>query len=240
MNRRGRIGAPLGAAAVCAAVYYIATATGHGVIGMIAKPIPAGYLALVALSGGRSRYARWMAAGLALSIFGDIFLETGDATFQLGVGSFLLAHLCYIGAFLSVERALRPLHAIPFVIWGAVMFRLVGSHLGPMLVPVLVYTCVLCSMMWRSAATFGAPGAGRFVRGAGLIGALLFGLSDTLIALNRWYTPLPDAQTLIMTVYWSGQLGLALSASAVTECSPNGPTPSSGSESREAARRRSR
>jgi uncharacterized membrane protein YhhN len=203
---------PLGAALALMALYYAGLATGHAAICMVAKPIPAGCLALLALGAPPSRYARWMAAGLAISVFGDLFLELGQSSFLLGVGSFLLAHLCYIAAFVSAQPSLRPIRLIPFLVWGGVAFWLISARLGPMLAPVAVYMCVICCMMWRSAAALDPRGPCAFARWSGLIGALLFGASDTLIALGRWHPSVRASDLLVMTVYWSGQIGLALSA----------------------------
>jgi uncharacterized membrane protein YhhN len=63
-------------------------------------------------------------------------------------------------------------------------------------------------MMWRAAARWGDhPGAT-----AALAGAVLFGLSDTLIAIDRFRVPLPGAPYAIILLYWAGQAGIAASA----------------------------
>jgi hypothetical protein len=42
-------------------------------------------------------------------------------------------------------------------------------------------------------------------------GAVLFGMSDTLIGLDRFHAALPDARLPIILLYWLGQLGIAAS-----------------------------
>jgi uncharacterized membrane protein YhhN len=44
------------------------------------------------------------------------------------------------------------------------------------------------------------------------VGAVLFGLSDTLIAIDRFRTPFPGAPYAIIILYWAGQAGIAASA----------------------------
>src|SRR5579884_3221037 len=133
MNRQSaRTRLLLSIAAAAAAVYFAGLALNVFWLRVVFKPVPAACLALWAWNGRPSRYARWIAVGLALSILGDLFMETGEKTFQLGVGSFLLAHLGYIAAFLSIDRRPRPHLAVPCIAWGAGAFSLVGGKLGPM------------------------------------------------------------------------------------------------------------
>jgi uncharacterized membrane protein YhhN len=60
----------------------------------------------------------------------------------------------------------------------------------------------IVTMMWRAAAR---PGP------TALLGAMLFGASDTLIAFDRFHAPLPWARLPIILLYWAGQLLIALS-----------------------------
>lgn len=47
---------------------------------------------------------------------------------------------------------------------------------------------------------------------AGVIGAILFVLSDTILVVNMFNEDLPAARWLIMLPYWAGQCGFFLSA----------------------------
>ena len=67
-------------------------------------------------------------------------------------------------------------------------------------------------MVWRAAARVGHSGAPRPGEWAGLGGAILFALSDTLIALDRFHAPLAGVRVPIILLYWAGQLGIARSA----------------------------
>ena len=48
----------------------------------------------------------------------------------------------------------------------------------------------------------------------GAIGAILFGLSDTLIAFDRFHEPIAGVRYPIILLYWAGQLGIAAWAHA--------------------------
>ena len=78
-------------------------------------------------------------------------------------------------------------------------------------------------MIARAAALVCAHGRVETYELAALVGALAFGLSDTLLAFNHfiWHDTLtmfsiqesaPFIGTLVMVLYWLGQWGLALAA----------------------------
>jgi uncharacterized membrane protein YhhN len=57
------------------------------------------------------------------------------------------------------------------------------------------------------------------------VGAILFGLSDTLIAIDRFHAPLPGARYAIILLYWAGQAGIAASAVRRLDSPPVPPSP---------------
>jgi uncharacterized membrane protein YhhN len=173
------------------------------------KPLPVLALAawLLASAAGRETYARRVAAGLGLSALGDVLLEFPSG-FVAGLGAFLLAHLVYVTAFLSRTRAPRPWRALPFAAYGFAYLAYVAPGLGTMQWPVTAYVVTIMAMLWRAAACLGADPRARL----GLLGALLFACSDSLIGLDRFHAPILGARYAIILLYWAGQLGLALSA----------------------------
>ena len=178
------------------------------------KPVPALALAAWVLLRCREPLGRLTAAGLALSAVGDGLLEN-DA-FLPGLFAFLGAHLAYIAAFVVADRRPALGRAVPFLAWGLGALLLLRPGLGSMAAPVAVYVAVVCSMMWRAAARVGSPTTPALAAALGLVGAVAFGTSDTLIAFDRFARPIPGAAWPIMLLYWLGQCGIA--ASAVTAC----------------------
>ena len=66
-----------------------------------------------------ARYRRWMAAGMVFSLAGDVFLMLPQDAFVPGLVSFLLAHLCFILAFLDDSGfAERPWGMLACVAYG--------------------------------------------------------------------------------------------------------------------------
>src|SRR5262245_6670189 len=166
------------AAVLAAAGYAVGLRQDWPLLRLATKPVPVLCLLVWVLSQANDRYARLIATGLALSAVGDVLLEF-PALFVAGLASFLCAHISYIIAFLTVGPRLHPFRAVPFLFWLVSAFAKMRPGLGEMAIPVTVYVTVIGVMMWRAAARVGdVPGAMPAA-----IGAVLFGLSDTLIGL---------------------------------------------------------
>jgi uncharacterized membrane protein YhhN len=168
------------------------------------KPLTIVLIILVAAVAGNrvSHFYKYaILAGLVFSLAGDIFLMLPRDRFIQGLVSFLLAHLCYIAAFTfegGGER--RLLYAVPFLLYGGVMLRVLLPGLGRMRAPVIVYMAVIMLMAWQEGS------------GLALSGALLFVVSDSILAMNRFRRPFPSAQTYVMSTYFMAQWLIALSA----------------------------
>ncbi len=177
---------------------------------LLAKPVPVLCLAAAVLAGGRGSYARWLGAGLLASAVGDLLLEL-PGRFLLGLLAFLLAHLAYLAAFLGVERRPRLGRALPFAALACTVYPLLLPGLRGLALPVAAYTIAIGAMMWRAAARVEGPPCFDAAWLA-FAGALVFGASDTLLALDRFRGPVAGASAAVLPLYWLGQLGLAASA----------------------------
>ena len=74
-------------------------------------------------------------------------------------------------------------------------------HLGDMLTPVAAYLFIILVM--GISAALGAANHALVIAGA-----LLFILSDSLIAMNRFLTPVPLSGFLIMMTYYLAQFSI--------------------------------
>jgi uncharacterized membrane protein YhhN len=176
----------------------------------VTKPLPVLCLAAAVAAQRRDPLARAVTVGLLLSAVGDALLEGG--LFLPGLLAFLGAHVAYAAGFLLDTRRLALLRALPFAAWGVAIYAFLLPDLGDLAVPVLFYLLAICIVMWRAAARIGAHGPPRADEWLGLLGAVTFAASDTLIALDRFHAPLPGAALPIMLLYWAGQGGLATTA----------------------------
>ena len=154
--------------------------------------------------------------GLVFSLSGDVFLmlpEKPRSFFMPGLVVFLIAHLFYIVAFcLGGGWANKDLLvAIPFLAFGIGTAVYLWPSLGAMKVPVALYILVILTMGWRAGVRIYAvdvPTPGAVIA---LVGAILFILSDLILALNRFVRPFASARATNLTTYFVGQACIALS-----------------------------
>ncbi|MDO9376917.1 MAG: lysoplasmalogenase [Ferruginibacter sp.] len=151
-------------------------------------------------------------AALAFSWFGDVFLifeNYEPVFFMLGLGSFLVAHLFYIRFFLSIQPAIpgllkkRPIFIIIVTVYCIGLFLLLLPSLEPLKIPVFIYALVIGCMLLASIHV--SNKLGRPANIYYIAGATLFLLSDSLLAINKFYQPVPAAGAAIMLTYCAAQ-----------------------------------
>jgi uncharacterized membrane protein YhhN len=178
------------------------------------KPLTMIWIILIALmekSPVSAFYKYMIVAGLVCSLLGDIFLMLPSDRFVPGLLSFLVAHLFYIAAFASggVHLPTALWYAIPFLLYGSVMLRALFPHLGRMELPVLVYMLVILVMAWLALSRW--AGTGQAGSALAFFGALLFTVSDSTLAVNRFKGRIDHAQFYILSTYFTAQWLIALS-----------------------------
>jgi len=198
----------LGAAHVCARV------AGARRAGDVSKAVPIVLLAaLVATEPAPvADTYRWLVfAGLLCSLAGDLWLLSAQG-FVPGLASFLVAHLLYIAAFAPAGRwDGRGALLAPFALGSLGMLRYLWRALGRERLPVAVYVSVIAVMGWRAAVRAAAATTFATSGRLALAGALLFMLSDGLLATNRFARPFRSAEAFVMTTYYAAQVLIALS-----------------------------
>ncbi len=188
---------------VVTVVHLIAMAAGAEALVAATKPLlmPALLVGLVlGLPERRSPLLLWGGLALVFSWLGDVLLQNpGDTGFLIGMGAFGLAHLAYLALYLGPLRTRRvPWWGILLgIAWWAGMVAVLALWLGSLLVPVAVYGLVLGAAAVCALAT----------RPLVAVGAAVFLVSDTLLALDRF---LPGFSVLeldlaIMVAYCLGQ-----------------------------------
>jgi len=158
-------------------------------------------LSLTPASG--ADYRLIIIVALALSLLGDICLMfEGDGWFTGGLGSFLLAHVGFIVAFLKgVTLALPPAWTLLPLIYGLGLCAWLLPRAGSLRIPVALYCLVLLGMTLAAALRLQALG-GRPALLA-VSGALLFVVSDSSLALRKFAGAYRGAQALILSTYWA-------------------------------------
>jgi uncharacterized membrane protein YhhN len=155
---------------------------------------------------------RIMLAALFFSWLGDMFLlfeNKNSLFFIFGLASFLTTHILYIIYFLSIRSnqmsllKKQPILIAAVLAYGIVLVWLFFPHLNELKIPVIVYATVICTMLLCSLHIFlkaNKPANIFFV-----FGALFFVLSDSLLAINKFYQPFIFAGVCIMLTYCAAQ-----------------------------------
>lgn len=165
--------------------------------------------------GAQPSFTLWIALGLVLSLGGDVALmfKTNKA-FRIGLVLFLLAHLVYSVAF-TAFNGFQPQDLITgavLLVLAVIVFLYLKPGLGNMQGPVIFYILVICLMVNRAISTFFGDTFSITQAWLVTIGAVLFWLSDLILAINRFRHPF-KAQRLSLFLYYGGQLLIALSPS---------------------------
>ena len=153
------------------------------------------------------RFDWLLIAALAASLAGDVFLMLPGAYFIPGLASFLVAHLFYIALFRQGIARFPSGRALLLALGvGAAMYAWVWSGLSdPVLkVAVAAYVGVISLMVAQAIgrATVLRDTASKAVA----LGACVFMLSDSLIAINRFVQPLPMVSLWVLTTYYAAQI----------------------------------
>ena len=170
---------------------------------MVAKPLLMITLLLhfVSASKGYPAWRGYVMAALVFSWGGDVLLMK-DGMFIPGLVSFLVAHVLYIISYQQTgasDGVLKPLDIIKFMLFGIVLIWVLYPGLGDLLIPVILYALTLLFMGIWAHKRRGATTAASFVMVSS--GAMLFVLSDSLIAINKFVIEVPAERFFIMSIY---------------------------------------
>lgn len=164
-------------------------------------------VALAALAGDMDAGARAvLVVAVTLCLVGDVaLLGVTEQRFLAGLVSFALGHLAYVAVALMIGVDWpRLLVAVPFlaVLFGVQfavgMFPGARRHGGSTLLGAVMGYCVVIAAMVVTAT--GTP---SWLAAAG---AMLFAVSDSVIAADRFVRPFAWARVAVMSTYHLGQL----------------------------------
>jgi alkenylglycerophosphocholine hydrolase len=210
-------------AALAAVGDWVAVATENRRLEYVAKPAVLSALVLAAAViplGHTDLVDRrwWFAAALAFCLAGDVFLMLPRDLFIPGLAAFLVGHVLFIVGLLQPPS---PPGLPPFTfsvvglivasvavvgaecVPGTLLLRsLVTSGQNALLAPVCVYVVAIATMVVL-AVNVGVTAAA--------VGSVLFLVSDTLLAWNRFVRPVPSGPLGVHVTYHLAQGLLVLS-----------------------------
>ncbi|WP_412561238.1 lysoplasmalogenase [Winogradskyella sp. MIT101101] len=166
---------------------------------------------------------------LVFSLLGDVLLMLVDQSshfFTVGLIAFLLAHIMYILVFLKHRNQKQS--AVGFIImlliYASGLFYLLKDGLGEMLLPVTIYMLIILGMATSAFLRQGKVNTLSFK--LVFIGAVFFMISDSILALNKFYQPIPLSNINIMVTYALAQYLIVLGILKTPLKSPQGDNPS--------------
>lgn len=174
----------------------------------------------------------WFTIGLIFCLVGDVFLMIPRNLFIFGLLSFLMGHIFYIlglnntppyinmvGLFLLLVlrkpfAIIALLILLIYLIW---LYRklaggLVAQGSAKLKIPVLIYAIVISLMVYSALMTWYRAGWPIMAALSASFGAVLFCISDSLLAWDRFLKPLSHADLTVMATYHLGQIGITLGA----------------------------
>lgn len=152
---------------------------------------------------------------LAAAWVGDILLmlaEKEELYFIPGLIAFLVMHVLLLLTFRQHRREndgnpLRGVQnvrmAFPIVLAGTGLIVVLYPSLGPLQLPVTAYAIVLIIMVLSALYRYGYSSFKSMI--LTFAGALLFMISDSVLAINKFLMPVSDAGMWIMFTYIGGQ-----------------------------------
>lgn len=159
----------------------------------------------------QSGLKKWILLALAFSLGGDILLlfETKDPVFfLLGLASFLIAHIFYIVFFhlirIRENIAGNILLLLVVVVYYTALMTIISPFLENLKLPVRIYGVVISFMLLLALHTgfINNKKASMMI----ITGAVLFIISDSLLALNKFYAQFDYAGIGVMLTYGLAQL----------------------------------
>jgi uncharacterized membrane protein YhhN len=168
-------------------------------------------LAYYLLSVTRENRSMIVVMGILFSFFGDTFLlyeKEYSMFFIFGLLSFLVAHIFYIVAYRQhrFEDTGDKLHGIqkirfafPIILAGTGLVVILYPVLGDLQIPVVIYALVLTIMVVQALFRLHRTSDASFWMV--FMGAVLFMLSDSILAINKFLGAISFASFWIMSSY---------------------------------------
>ena len=173
-------------------------------------PLLAIYL-LLETNTTNSSLKAWIFLALLFSWVGDILLlfeGSGSNFFLFGLSAFLVAQVFYIVFFhnIRMREYIRgnALLLLLVIVYYSILISVLSPYLGNMKLPVRIYGVVLSFMVMLAMHT--VLGKNKKAAVWMTTGAILFVVSDSLLAFNKFFSAFNYSGLIIMVTYGLAQL----------------------------------
>jgi uncharacterized membrane protein YhhN len=200
--------------AISVVVLYGAIISSH-TIEYIFKPLIMIWIGIYFLLNTAKAKNRWTVPfAMSLSLLGDILLMfawKNELWFFAGVGAFLFSQLAYVMAFRTYGLQpgngyllKKPVYILPFLGYLVGMFLLILPGLEGIMIPIVfIYAVTLTGMSMAAFNRFRRMPSTSFI--ILFIGSILFLISDSLLAINKFLTEIPMSGFWVMITYIAAQ-----------------------------------
>ncbi|MCF8261424.1 MAG: lysoplasmalogenase [Melioribacteraceae bacterium] len=164
------------------------------------KILPVVYLIIILLFNTTGIVTNFLFIGLFLCGIGDVLLANEKDTFLYGLLSFLIAHVFYIIAFLSVSKIHLNYFLFILPLISIVLLYGFRAKLKKHFIPISFYLLVL-NLLHFSGYSFSYT-INDF---SAFYGVIIFILSDLILAFDRFVFKIKFAQLMILSFYFLAQ-----------------------------------
>ena len=197
-------------------LYLILLLTGNDTVTWYLKPLLLPVLFYAVVKSEPFETKKWLLFALLFSWIGDcilLFADKGELYFIFGLIAFLIAHILFIRLFFrqksEKKHSKNPLFWIGFI--GVItylvsMLMFLFPTLGGLKFPVGIYAMTISIMLVVALkGAFNWENNSKYIV---LFGALFFVVSDSILAINKFHSPIPMATFWIMVTYLVAQFSI--------------------------------
>lgn len=194
-------------------IYILLICFGYEDLVWYMKPFLLPFLFYAVVKTNEFETKRWLLLSLLFSWIGDcilMFADQGELYFIFGLVSFLIAHVLFIVLFVKQKSdAIHPKQTLYWFGFSFVLVYLFGMlsllipPLSDLKIPVGIYAMTISLMLIETLkGCFNWSDKSKYLV---LIGAIFFVTSDSILAINKFYTEIPNATFWIMITYLIAQ-----------------------------------
>ncbi|MBF4519303.1 lysoplasmalogenase [Flavobacterium sp. ANB] len=193
--------------------YLLILYLGHENLDLYLKPILIPVLGFVVYLHERFPLRNTLLTALLFSWIGDVillFADIAEIYFILGLVSFLISHIMYCIVFskqikteTKTNKSLFAIGSLVIMIYLFGILSVLSPSLGDLKIPVTVYATVISIMLLLAFNGFlvWKKSGSKLV----FIGAIAFVISDSILAINKFYMPIQKSALIIMLTYLVAQ-----------------------------------
>ena len=194
-------------------IYMFLIIIGHEDFAWYLKPFVLPFLFYAVAKSKLFETRKWLLSALLFSWIGDcvlLFTDKGELYFIFGLISFLIAHILFIVLF--VKQKSDGIHHKQTPYWFGFSFVLIYlfgmlslliPRLGDLKLPVGIYAMTISLMLIETIkGSFNWADKSKYWV---LVGAVFFVTSDSILAINKFYSPVPNDSFWIMGTYLIAQ-----------------------------------